>query len=62
MGKEGGKKMLTSGTASLSACALAASVVTVLFANATLGRALVRRGAARLILNARENIMYVLRK
>jgi hypothetical protein len=50
------KLFLTSGTASLSACALAASVVTVLFANAALEKALLRNGAARFVLNARENI------
>lgn len=50
---------LTSGTASLSACALAASVVTVLVATAALDQAaLLRRGAAlRLALNA--NIVLV---
>jgi hypothetical protein len=50
---------LTSGTASLSACALAASVVTVLFTTAALDQAelLRRAGAAHLALNARENIV-----
>jgi hypothetical protein len=50
---------LTSGTASLSACALAASVVTVLFTTAALDQAalLRRAGAACLVLNARENIV-----
>jgi hypothetical protein len=49
----------SSGTASLSACALAASVVTVLVATAALDQAaLLRRGAAlRLALNA--NIVLV---
>jgi hypothetical protein len=47
----------TSGTASLSACALAASVVTVLLANADLERAELRSGAVRLVCNARENIV-----
>jgi hypothetical protein len=50
---------LTSGTASLSACALAASVVTVLVATAALDQAalLRRAGAAYLALNARENMV-----
>jgi hypothetical protein len=54
--------LLTSGTASLSACALAASVVTVLFANAALEKALQRRGAAWLVLKARENIFAVIKR
>ena len=45
----------TSGTASLSACAEAASVVTVLFTKGD--NALLRKGAARLVLNARESIV-----
>jgi hypothetical protein len=49
--------LLTSGTASLSACALAASVVTVLFASAALENPLRRKGAVRLVLKARENIV-----
>jgi hypothetical protein len=53
------KIALTSGT--LSACALAASVVTVLFTRAVLEKAELRNGAARLVLNARENIVVVLR-
>ena len=51
------KSVLTSGTASLSACALAASVVTALFARAAREKAVLRRGAARLVLNALENIV-----
>jgi hypothetical protein len=54
----GDQQNLTWGTASLSVCALAASVVTVLFARATLERALLRKGAADLLaLNARENMV-----
>jgi hypothetical protein len=53
---------LTSGTASLSAWELAASVVTVLFASADLESALLRRGAARPVLNARENMTVVARR
>lgn len=48
--------ILTSGIA--SACALAASVVTVLLTKAVREKALLRKGAAtRLVLNARENIL-----
>ena len=48
----------TSGTASLSACAEVASVVTVLFTIDDDCHACLRRaGAARLVLNARENIV-----
>jgi hypothetical protein len=46
----------TSGTASLSAWALAASVVTVLFANADFENAVLCKGTVRPILNARENM------
>jgi hypothetical protein len=46
---------LTSGTASLSACAEAASVVTVLLTRGDI--ALLRRGAIWLVLNTRENIV-----
>jgi hypothetical protein len=46
---------ITSGTASLSACAEAASVVTVLLTRD--GNALLRKAAARLVLKARENIV-----
>jgi len=56
-----GKKH-TSGTASLSACALAASVVTVLFTNADLENAELRSGAARLVRNARENIVVAVKE
>lgn len=53
----------TSGTVSLSACALAASVVTVLFTRgADLEKAELRKGAARLVLNARENIVVVMKR
>jgi len=52
----------TSGTASLSACALAASVVTVLFTNADLENAELRSGAARLVRNARENIVVAVKE
>jgi hypothetical protein len=45
----------TSGTVSLSACAEAASVVTVLFTKGD--NAFLRKGAPRLILNARESIV-----
>lgn len=54
------KIALTSGT--LSACALAASVVTVLFTRAVLEKAELRNGATRLVLNARENIFVLLRR
>jgi hypothetical protein len=47
---------LTVGTASLSACADAASVVTDLFTNACLGN-LEKTLPARLVRNARENIL-----
>lgn len=50
------KNHLTSGTASLSAWALAASVVTVRFTNAVFEKTFWRRGAARPVLNARENM------
>lgn len=50
---------LTVGTASLFVCALAASVVTVLFTSAALEKALPRRGAARPVLNAVENMIVV---
>ena len=46
----------TSGTASLSACAEAASVVTVLFTKGD--NALLHKGALRLVLNARESIVF----
>jgi hypothetical protein len=45
----------TSGTVSLSACAEAASVVTVLFTKGD--NALLRKGTLRLALNARESIV-----
>jgi hypothetical protein len=45
----------TSGTASLSACAEAASVVTVLFNKGA--NALLRKGTPRLVRNARESIV-----
>jgi len=45
----------TSGTESLSACAEAASVVTVLFTKGV--NAFLRKGVPRLILNARESIV-----
>lgn len=44
----------------MSAWALAASVVTVLLTRADLEKAELRRGAARLVLNARENIVVVM--
>jgi len=50
---------LTVGTVSLSACALAASVVTVLLTSAALGKAVLRRAAGRLVLNALENMVVV---
>lgn len=52
----------TSGTASLSACALAASVVTVRFTRADLEKAELLNGAARLVLNARKNIVVIEKK
>ncbi len=52
----------TAGTASLSACALAASVVTVLFTRADLEKAELRNGAARLVLTALENIFVVVER
>lgn len=45
----------TSGTESLSACAVAASRVTDLLAYGEIAAR--RRGAARLVLNARENML-----
>lgn len=51
------KSYLTWGTLSLSACALAASVVTVLLTRAVFEKAELRNGAARLVLNALENIV-----
>lgn len=47
---------LTCGTASLT-LALAASVVTVLFTSADFEKTLQRKGAARPVLNARENMV-----
>lgn len=52
--------MHTEGTDSLSACADAASVVTVLLTRGEM--AVLRRGAARLVLNARENMVVEMRR
>jgi hypothetical protein len=55
-------RVFTSGTASLSACAEAASVVTVLLTKALLTRGdttFPRRGRARLVLSNREDILCV---
>jgi hypothetical protein len=46
----------------LSACALAASVVTVLFTRADLEKAELRNGVARLVLNALENMFVVVER
>lgn len=59
MGRKG--RLHTAGTASLSACALAASVVTVLFAKAVFENAELLNGAARLVRNALENMMWLWR-